>query len=94
MSTTRENIAADQLDHGPTNTDDLGDRAKRGGAIVLGSMLVQRGIGLVCLAVIARKCDPRDFGLAGMAAILSSLLTILPIQTGTTQKKSLPKAAF
>jgi PST family polysaccharide transporter len=66
--------ADDLLDHGPS--DDLAGRAKRGGAVVLVGMLAQRGIGLVCLALIARKLDARDFGLAGMAAVLSSLLTI------------------
>ncbi len=66
----------DSMDRDQIHTDDVGNHAKKGGAIVLASMLIQRGIGLVCLAVIARKCDPRDFGLAGMAAVLSSLLTI------------------
>jgi PST family polysaccharide transporter len=79
MSDTRKDSFADapgfgHLDSGAV--DNLGDHAKRGGAIILISMLIQRGLGLICLAIMARQLEPRDFGLAGMAAILSSLLTI------------------
>ncbi len=92
-------VAIHNFSHGPS--DNLGDRAKRGGAVVLTAMLLQRAIGLIALALMARKLDARDFGLAGMAAILSSLLTIfadlgLPdavVQRSTISRQEL-SAAF
>jgi PST family polysaccharide transporter len=81
-------------DHVEGGTDDLGDRAKRGSAIVFGAMLLQRGIGLICLALLARKLNPEDFGLVGMVAVLSSILTIfadLGLPEAVVQKADLTR---
>ena len=86
----------DLIDDGHVDggTDDLGDRAKRGSAVVFGAMLLQRGIGLICLAFLARKLNPEDFGLVGMVAVLSSILTIfadLGLPEAVVQKADLTR---
>ena len=93
-------VAADPhelIDHGHASSaaiDDLGDRAKRGSAIVFGAMMLQRGIGLICLAILARKLNPEDFGLVGMVAVLSAILTIfadLGLPEAVVQKANLTR---
>lgn len=75
-------------------TDRLGDRAKRGGAVVFAAMLVQRAIGLVCLAVLARQLSPRDFGLMGMLGVLTAVLMIfadLGLPDATVQRPEISR---
>jgi O-antigen/teichoic acid export membrane protein len=57
-------------------TDKIGFKALRGGAIVMGSTLLQRIGGLVILAILARLLSPEEYGLLGMVFVVTSFLAI------------------
>lgn len=71
------------LDH---PREQLGRRVLRGGAVVFGAMLLQKLLGLLLLAIMARLLTPRDYGLMGMVLAVTAFLQIfsdagLPLAT-------------
>ena len=74
---------------------DLRRRAARGGSIVFAVQLVQQGLRLVLLAVMARLLTPNDYGLLGMVLAFTALLATfqdLGLSAATVQRKDLTEA--
>ena len=74
---------------------DLRGRAARGGSIVFGVQLLQQGLRLVMLAVMARLLTPSDYGLLGMVLAFTALLATfqdLGLSAATVQRKNLTEA--
>ena len=74
---------------------DLRGRAARGGSIVFAVQLVQQGLRIVFLAVLARLLTPEDYGLIGMVLAFTALLATfqdLGLSVATVQRKDLTEA--
>ena len=74
------------------NNHNLGAKTVSGGIIVFGAMVVQRLIGLVILAVMARLLSPQEYGLLGMVFALTAFLQIfadMGLPLATVQKDHL-----
>lgn len=67
----------------------------RGGAIVMGSTLIQRILGLLILAILARLLSPEEYGLLGMVFVVTSFLAIfsdMGLSLATIQKVDLTQS--
>ena len=74
------------------STHNLKERTVRGGAMVIGSMLAQKAVGLVVLAIMARLLTPEDYGLLGMVFVMTMFLQIfadMGLPLATVQKADL-----
>ena len=77
------------------STHNLGRRTIHGGAVVFGSMLMQKLVGLVILAVMARLLTPEDYGLLGMVFAMTMFLQIfadMGLPLATVQKADLTQS--
>ncbi|MBI5233965.1 MAG: lipopolysaccharide biosynthesis protein [Deltaproteobacteria bacterium] len=63
------------------NGDSLSRKVVKGGAWVLGLRIIEKGIGMAKLIILARLLDPNDFGLFGIALLSISIMEIFS-QTG------------
>ena len=76
-------------------TKDLGRRTVRGGAVVFGSMVLQKAVGLGILATLARLLTPEDYGLLGMVFALTAFLQVfadLGLSMATVQKAEVTRS--
>ncbi|MCK5270046.1 MAG: lipopolysaccharide biosynthesis protein [Sedimentisphaerales bacterium] len=74
------------------STHNLKGRTVRGGVMVIGSMLAQKIVGLVILAIMARLLTPEDYGLLGMVFAMTMFLQIfadMGLPLATVQKANL-----
>lgn len=77
------------------STHNLRQRTVRGGTLVFGSMLVQKLVGLVILAIMARMLTPEDYGILGMVFALTVFLQIfsdMGLPLATVQKLDLTQS--
>ena len=73
-------------------TEKIGFQALRGGAITMASTLVQRILGLIILAILARLLSPEEYGLLGMVFVVTSFLAVfsdMGLSLATIQKADL-----
>ena len=76
------------------STENLRRKALRGGAITMASTLLQRILGLVILAVLARLLSPQEYGLLGMVFVVTSFLAIfsdMGLSLATIQKADITR---
>ncbi|MGE3843530.1 MAG: lipopolysaccharide biosynthesis protein [Vicinamibacterales bacterium] len=75
-----------------TNSATLAGRSARGAAITLATQFIKLGITLLSTTILARLLTPRDYGVVGMAATLTTFVAIfkeLGLSSATIQRQKL-----
>ena len=75
--------------------EDLGSRTVRSTLITIGAMVLQQGMRLGVMAVLARLLTPEDYGLLGMVFVFVTFVQVfanLGLTTATIQKEQVTQA--